>query len=204
MCRMRYNNPLLGVLGLGVFPRGAHVLRARRRAAHLGRGGLRRRGVTFARGARGRRSGLSTRHSLGRLAVAGPERGGPPARGARQAGRQLRSTAARRSVRAGGDARRLRDGHARPADAVTLALLEALSCPTSPSRSSFVWIPLVWFRSRPTRRRRARPPLASQRSGATHPGIPRLSPSPSNLLSSSPSSLYTHANRKTLILNEFN
>ncbi len=121
-----------------------------------------------------RRGALSTRHSLGRLAVAGPERGGPPARGARQAGRQLRSTAARRSVRAGGDARRLRDCHARPADAVTLALLEALSCPTSPSRSSFVWIPLVWFRSRPTRRRRARPPPPLRGGGATHPGIPRL------------------------------
>lgn len=78
-------------------------------------------------GGRGR---VPTRHALGRLAVAGTGRRGPPARGARQAGRQLRSTAAR-SVRAGGDARRLRDGHARPADAVTLTLLEALSCPTS-------------------------------------------------------------------------
>ena len=35
-----------------------------------------------------------------------------------------------RCVRAGGDARRLRDGHARPADAVALTLLGALSYPT--------------------------------------------------------------------------
>ena len=107
--------------GLGVRPCGAHVLRARWCASDSSRSGLRRRGVIER--ARGRRSGLRTRHALGRLAVAGPERRGPPARGARQAGRQLRSTAAR-SVRAGGDARRLRDGHARPADAVTLTLLE--------------------------------------------------------------------------------
>jgi hypothetical protein len=101
------------------------VLRARRRASDSSRGGLRRRGV--ARRARGRRSGLRTRHALGRLAVAAPERRSFPARGARQAGRCARA----RHVRAGGDARRLRDGHARPADAVTLTLLEALSCPTS-------------------------------------------------------------------------
>ena len=76
-------------------------------------------------GGRGR---VPTRHALGRLAVAGPKRRGPPARGARQDGHRAGGSRVRA---AGGDARRLRDGHARPADAVAFPLLEALSCPTS-------------------------------------------------------------------------
>ena len=50
-------------------------------------------------------------------------------RGARQDGHRAGGSRVRA---AGGDARRLRDGHARPADAVTLALLEALSCSDLP------------------------------------------------------------------------